>query len=64
VSAEIVKITGGGADVALDTTTNPAVVKAAVRSLAPLGTCGFVSGNGEIVLPRRTCSSRAAACAA
>jgi aryl-alcohol dehydrogenase len=50
VSAEIVKATGGGADVALDTTTSPAVIRAAVRSLAPLGTCGFVSGSGEIVL--------------
>ncbi len=51
VSAEIVKVTGGGADAALDTTTSPAVIRAAVQSLAPLGTCGFVSGSGEIVLP-------------
>lgn len=51
VSAEIVKVTGGGAHIALDTTTSPAMIKAAVQSLAPLGTCGFVSGSGEIVLP-------------
>ena len=51
VSAEIIKVTGGGAQIALDTTTSPAMIKAAVQSLAPLGTCGFVSGSGEIVLP-------------
>jgi aryl-alcohol dehydrogenase len=51
VSAEIVKVTGGGADVALDTTTSPAVIRAAVLSLATFGTCGFVSGGGELTLP-------------
>ncbi len=51
VSAEVVTVTGGGADVALDTTTSPAVIRAAVLSLATLGTCGFVSGAGDLVLP-------------
>ena len=51
VTAEIVKVTGGGADVALDTTTSPAVIRAAVLSLATFGTCGFVSGSGDLNLP-------------
>jgi aryl-alcohol dehydrogenase len=51
VSAEIVKVTGGGADVALDTTTSPAVIRAAVLSLATFGTCGFVSGSADLTLP-------------
>jgi aryl-alcohol dehydrogenase len=51
VSAEVVKVTGGGADVALDTTTSPAVIRAAVLSLATFGTCGFVSGSGDLALP-------------
>jgi aryl-alcohol dehydrogenase len=51
VSAEIVKVTAGGADVALDTTTSPAVIRAAVLSLATFGTCGFVSGSGDLTLP-------------
>jgi aryl-alcohol dehydrogenase len=51
VSAEIVKVTGGGADVALDTTTSPAVIRTAVLSLARFGTCGFVSGSGDLTLP-------------
>jgi aryl-alcohol dehydrogenase len=46
VSAEIMKVTGGGANSALDTTGNPGVLRAAVESLATLGTCGFVSGSG------------------
>jgi aryl-alcohol dehydrogenase len=51
VSADIVKVTGGGADVALDTTTSPAVIRAAVLSLATFGTCGFVSGSAELTVP-------------
>jgi len=51
VSAEVVKVTGGGADAALDTTTSPAVIRAAVLSLATFGTCGFVSGSGELAVP-------------
>jgi aryl-alcohol dehydrogenase len=51
VSAEVVKVTGGGADVALDTTTSPAVIRAAVLSLATFGTCGYVSGGGDLTLP-------------
>ncbi len=51
VSDLIVAVTGAGADVALDTTTSPAVIRAAVMSLATFGTCGFVSGSGELTLP-------------
>jgi aryl-alcohol dehydrogenase len=51
VSAEVVKVTGGGADVALDTTTSPAVIRAAVLSLATFGTCGYVSGGADLTLP-------------
>jgi aryl-alcohol dehydrogenase len=51
VTAEVVKVTGGGADAALDTTTSPAVIRAAVLSLAMFGTCGFVSGSGELAVP-------------
>ena len=51
VSAEVVKVTGGGADVALDTTTSPAVVRAGVLSLATFGTCGYVSGSADLTLP-------------
>jgi aryl-alcohol dehydrogenase len=51
VTTEIVKVTGGGADVALDTTASPAVIRAAVLSLATFGTCGFVGGGGDLTVP-------------
>ncbi|SBS25909.1 Aryl-alcohol dehydrogenase [Marinomonas spartinae] len=43
---EILKITGYGAKFALDTTGIPAVIKGAVESLAPKGTCGILGASG------------------
>lgn len=50
---EIMKITGYGVNYALDTTGLPAVIRGAVESLAPMGTCGILGASGpdaEIVL--------------
>jgi aryl-alcohol dehydrogenase len=50
---EIMKITGHGLDYALDTTGLPAVIRNAVESLGPRGTCGILGASGpdsEIVL--------------
>ena len=50
---EIMKITGYGANFALDTTGLPGVIRGAVESLAPMGTCGILGASGpdaEIVL--------------
>ena len=50
---EIMKITGYGVNFALDTTGLPAVIRGAVESLAPMGTCGILGASGpdaEIVL--------------
>ncbi len=50
---EIMKITGYGVNFALDTTGLPGVIRNAVESLAPMGTCGILGASGpdaEIVL--------------
>ena len=48
----MVKLTGRGADVALDTTGNPAVILAAVRSLATHGTASVITSSGApVTLP-------------
>ncbi|WP_031525360.1 NAD(P)-dependent alcohol dehydrogenase [Streptomyces sp. NRRL F-5123] len=53
-AARIAALTGGGADAALDTTSVPEVVLAAVTSLRPRGTCALVgSGAADVVLPPR-----------
>lgn len=44
VVAEIARVTGGGANVSLDTTAVSAVLRHAIDCLAPLGRCGFVGG--------------------
>jgi aryl-alcohol dehydrogenase len=52
-SEEITKITGYGVNFALDTTGLPGVIRSAVESLAPMGTCGILGASGpqaEIVL--------------
>ncbi len=46
VTAEIVKVTRKGVNVALDTTGNPAVIMAAVESLATHGTASVVTSSG------------------
>lgn len=46
VTAEVVKVTRGGADVALDTTGNPDVIMAGVDSLAIHGTCSVITSSG------------------
>jgi aryl-alcohol dehydrogenase len=52
VAGEVVKVTGRGADVALDTTGNPEVILAAVRSLATHGTASVITSSGApITLP-------------
>jgi aryl-alcohol dehydrogenase len=52
VAAAVVKLTGRGVDVALDTTGNPAVILAAVRSLATHGTASVITSSGApITLP-------------
>ncbi len=43
--AAITRITGFGVDYALDTTAVPAVIRQAVDSLAPRGTCGLVGAS-------------------
>ena len=53
VIEEIMKITGYGTNFALDTTGLPGVIRNAVESLAPMGTCGILGASGpdaEIVL--------------
>jgi aryl-alcohol dehydrogenase len=52
VAAAVVKLTGRGADVALDTTGNPAVILAAVQSLATHGTASVITSSGApVTLP-------------
>jgi aryl-alcohol dehydrogenase len=52
VTAAVVKLTGRGVDVALDTTGNPAVILAGVRSLATHGTASVITSSGApITLP-------------
>ena len=52
VVGEIVKVTGKGADVALDTTGNPQVILAEVRSLAIHGVGSVITSSGApITLP-------------
>ncbi len=52
VAGEVVKVTGRGADVALDTTGNPQVILAEVRSLATHGTGSVITSSGApISLP-------------
>ena len=46
---EIVAVTGTGANVALDTTGNPAVILAAVESLATHGTASVITSSGPPV---------------
>ena len=49
VSAEVAKVTRGGADVVLDTTGNPDVIMAGVNSLATHGTCSVITSSGAPV---------------
>jgi aryl-alcohol dehydrogenase len=49
VTAEVVKLTGGGADTILDTTGSPQVIAAAVDSLATLGTASVITSSGAPV---------------
>src|SRR6201996_3845341 len=52
VEAAVVKATGRGADVALDTTGHPDVIAAAVRSLATHGTASVITSSGSpVTLP-------------
>ena len=52
VAAEVVKLTGRGVDVALDTTGNPAVILAEVQSLATHGTASVITSSGApVALP-------------
>ncbi len=52
VTAEVTKVTGKGADVALDTTGNPAVILAAVSALATHGTASVITSSGPpVTLP-------------
>ncbi len=52
VTAEVTKVTGNGADVALDTTGNPAVILAAVSALATHGTASVITSSGPpVTLP-------------
>jgi aryl-alcohol dehydrogenase len=52
VAAAVVKATGRGADVALDTTGNPAVILAEVQSLATHGTASVITSSGApVTLP-------------
>lgn len=46
VTAEVAKVTRGGADVVLDTTGNPEVIMAGVESLAIHGTCSVITSSG------------------
>jgi aryl-alcohol dehydrogenase len=52
VAAAVLKLAGRGIDVALDTTGNPAVILAAVRSLAAHGTASVITSTGApVTLP-------------
>jgi aryl-alcohol dehydrogenase len=52
VTATVVKLSGRGVDVALDTTGNPAVILAEVQSLATHGTASDITSSGPpITLP-------------
>ena len=52
MAAAVVKLTGRGVDVALDTTGNPAVILAAVQSLATHGTASVITSSGApVTLP-------------
>ena len=52
VAAAVVKLTGRGADVALDTTGSPGVILAAVQSLATHGTASVITSSGApVTLP-------------
>ncbi len=52
VTAEVTKVTGSGADVALDTTGNPGVILAAVSALATHGTASVITSSGPpVTLP-------------
>src|SRR5215469_2084645 len=52
VSAAVVKLAGRGVHVALDTTGNPAVILAAVQSLATHGTASVITSSGApVTLP-------------
>jgi aryl-alcohol dehydrogenase len=52
VAAAVVKLTGRGTDVALDTTGNPVVILAAVQSLATHGTASVITSSGApVTLP-------------
>lgn len=51
ISAQILAITGDGAQYCFDTTGVPAVISTAVSSLRPTGTCGLVGiSQGDLVL--------------
>jgi aryl-alcohol dehydrogenase len=50
VTAEVVKATRKGADVALDTTGSPQVIMAAVESLATHGTASVITSSGAPVI--------------
>ena len=45
-TAELLEITGGGLNFALDTTGLAPVIRSAVEALAPRGTCGIVGASG------------------
>jgi aryl-alcohol dehydrogenase len=45
VVEQIVNITGGGVNFAFDTTARPVVIRQAMESLAPRGTCGIVGAS-------------------
>ena len=49
VTAEVVKLTGGGADTVLDTTGDPRVILAGVQSLATHGTASVITSSGAPV---------------
>ena len=49
MTAEVVKVTRTGVDVALDTTGNPAVILADVQSLATHGTASVITSSGAPV---------------
>ena len=55
-TAEIMRITGGGLNFALDTTGLAPVIRNAVEALAPRGTCGILGASamrhGQIISTR------------
>jgi aryl-alcohol dehydrogenase len=51
IAAQVLAITGGGAQYAFDTTGVPTVISSAINSLRPTGTCGLVGiQQGDVVL--------------